>query len=85
LFEIHTLVGYYLGYKVITGKFGLATWIKQFKALVLNTSALNIFQSKHKGSMSQTNRIEAEHPTYLHYLYRCSTSILGGLWSRRKK
>ena len=65
-----TLVCYNLGYKMITGKFGLATWIKQFKALVLNTSALNMFQSKHKGSMSQTNRVEAEHPTCLHYLYR---------------
>ena len=64
-----TLVCYDLGYKTITGKFRLAIWIQQFKASVLNTSALNMFKSKHKGSTSQTNRVEAEHPTYLHYLY----------------
>jgi hypothetical protein len=72
-----TLVCYDLGYKVITGKFGLATWIKQFKASVLNTSALNMFKSKHRGSTSHTNRVETQHPTYLHYLYRRATSIIG--------
>lgn len=50
---------------------------KQFKASVLNTSALNMLRSKHKGSTSQTNRVEAEHPTKRHQLYRRATSILG--------
>jgi hypothetical protein len=43
-----TMVCYDLGYKMITGKFRLATWIKQIKTSVLNTSALNLFKSKHK-------------------------------------
>jgi hypothetical protein len=74
----YTLVCYDLGYKMIMGKFGLATWIKQFEASVLCTTALNMFKNKHKGSTSQTNRVEAEHPIYLHHLYLQATSILGG-------
>ncbi len=73
-----TMVCYDLGYKVVTGKFGLVSWLKQFKALVLNTSALNMFRSKHKGSTSQATRVEMEHPTYLHHLYRRATSIILG-------
>jgi hypothetical protein len=51
-----TMVCYDLGYKIIMGKFGLASWIKQFKGLVLNTLALNMFKSKLKGSTSQATR-----------------------------
>jgi hypothetical protein len=42
-----TMVCYNLGYKIITGKFGLVNWLQQFKASLLNTSALNVFKSKH--------------------------------------
>jgi len=72
-----TLVAYDLGYKRRIGKYGLEEWLKKIEASVLNTSANGIFHSKHKGMESQTKRVEAEHPTYLHSLYRRATMILG--------
>jgi hypothetical protein len=72
-----TLVCYNLGYKIIMGKFRLVHWLQQFKSSVLNTSALNVFNSKHKGSTNQTTRVEMEHPTYLRELYRRAINILG--------
>jgi hypothetical protein len=66
-----------LGYKRRIGKYGLEEWLKKIEASVLNTSANGIFHSKHKGMESQTKRVEAEHPTYLHSLYHRATTILG--------
>jgi hypothetical protein len=59
------------------GKYGLEEWLKQFRASVLDTSASKMFSSKHKGIISQTARVEAEHPTYLHEHYQCATTIIG--------
>jgi len=38
-----------------------------------------LISSKHKGIRSQTARVEAEHPTYLHELYQYATAILGNV------
>jgi hypothetical protein len=43
---------------------------------VLDTSANKKVSSKHKGTISQTVRVEAEHPTYLHELYQHATAII---------
>jgi hypothetical protein len=72
-----TLVAYDLGYKRRIGKYGSEEWLKKIEASVLNTSANGIFYSNHKGKESQTKRVEAEHQTYLHSLYRHATRILG--------
>ena len=66
------MVCYNLGYKIITGKYQIVTRLQKFKASLLNTSAMNVCKSKHKGSTSQVTN-----PTYLHELYRQATYILG--------
>jgi hypothetical protein len=72
-----TIVCYDLDYKIMTGKLRLAVWIKQFKDSTLHTTASNMFKNVHKGSTSQTGRVESQHPTYLHQLCHQATSILG--------
>jgi hypothetical protein len=72
-----TLVCYDLGYKTVTGKYGLQQWLKQLKDSLPNSTARNIFHSRHRGTTSQMENIETAHPTYLHRLYQESTSILG--------
>jgi hypothetical protein len=57
----------------------LEGWLKQFKASILNTSANEMLNNKHRGERSQTARVEMEHPTYLHTLYCHATSILGDI------
>jgi len=75
--ESCTLVCYDLGYKKITGKYVLEKWLQQIKASITQSSAKNVLKSSHKGTTSQTDRISATHPTYLHYLYRRAVDILG--------
>jgi hypothetical protein len=41
----------------------LEEWLKQFKVSVLNTSANEIFGDKRRGKISDTARVEKEHPT----------------------
>jgi hypothetical protein len=41
-----------------------------------NSTAKNMFYSKHRGTTRQMNDIVAAHPTYLHYLYNQMTTIL---------
>jgi hypothetical protein len=72
-----TLVCYGLGYKTVTGTYGLVQWLKQQKDSAPNSTAKNMFQSRQRGTTSQTETIEAAHPTYIHRLYRESTTILG--------
>jgi hypothetical protein len=65
-----TLVYYDLGYNKITGKYALEKWLQQIKASITQSSAKNVLKSSHEGATSQTDRISATYPTYLHYLYR---------------
>ena len=53
------------------------TWSKQPEAAFESGADTHPLKARHKGSVSYTTQLEAEHPSYIHKLHRCAKKALG--------
>ena len=71
------VVAYDLGYKKVKGMHAFQSWMEQIEKSFSFSSAKNTIKSNRKGRTSYTDQITADHPTYLHELYRHATDLVG--------
>ena len=73
-----TVVMYDHGYKQVQGVDRLSrTWAKRLEASFQFGANTQLLNARHKGSVGYTDQLEAEHPGYIHELYRYAEQTLG--------
>ncbi len=72
-----TLTSYDLGFEKIVGKYSLERWLNKMEEFVRFNNVRQTMRRRTGGRTQCIDLITAEHPEYLHEMYRHATELLG--------